>query len=120
MSEDRVQAGIGAPTRSEAVKIHIELDRKKYQAVADLIKQLCEWTPSLVQTDDTVIFDYTFTIDYFGKVEKDLGQVLTILGHAETAVVEVDSELLDGTSCLIARIVEKLRQIQTMIAPREA
>jgi hypothetical protein len=107
------------PTRSEAIRILIEFDYEKYQPVAELIKQLCGWSPSAVP-DDVVRFNYTFAIEYFGSVEKHLDQVLTILGQAETAVVSVDSELIDGTTCLIARIVEKLRQIQTMATPREA
>lgn len=108
-----------ALTRLEDIKIHIELDHDKYQQVADLVEQLCGWKLPAIP-GDTVEFDYTFAIKYFGNVEKNLGQVLTILNQAETAVVNVNSELLDGTTCLIARIVEKLRQIQTMIAPREA
>jgi hypothetical protein len=124
MSKDKATAGWAgsfhpSPTRSEAIKIHIELDRDKYQKVADLVEQLTGWVPP-VKTGDTLNFDYTFAIDYFGRVEKNLEKVLTILGQAETAVVSVDSELIDGVTCLIARVVEKLRQIQTMVAPREA
>ena len=124
MSKDKATAGWAgsfhpSSTRSEAIKIHIELDRDKYQEVADLVEQLTGWVPP-VKTGDTLNFDYTFAIDYFGRVEKNLEKVLTILGQAETAVVSVDSELIDGVTCLIARVVEKLRQIQTMVAPREA
>lgn len=122
MSKDKASAGplqFGALTRSEGIKIHIELDHDKYQEVADLVEQLTGWTPP-IRAGDTLGFDYEFCIEYFGKVEENLDRVLTILGQAETAVVSVDSELIDGASCLIARVVEKLRQIQTMVAPREA
>lgn len=108
-----------ALTRSENVEILIELDYEKYQEVAELVEQLCDWRPPAIP-GDIVKFDYTFAIKYFGRVEENLDRVLTILNRAETAVVNVDSELIDGATCLIARVVEKLRQIQTMVAPREA
>lgn len=120
--ENRVQANpvdMEPSTRTEGVTIGIELDHEKYQAVADLVEQLTGWVPP-TRTGDTLKFTYAFFIDYFGDVERNLDRVLTILGQAETAVVSVDSELIDGASCLIARVVEKLRQIQTMTAPREA
>lgn len=109
----------GVWTRSESIKIHIELDYEKYREVAELVERLCKWRPSAIP-GDTVKFDYAFAIEYFGRVEENLDTVLTILGQAETAVVSVDSELIDGATCLIARVVEKLRQIQTMVTPREA
>jgi len=120
--KDKISAGsiqFGALTRLEEIKIGIELDYDKFQQVAGLIEQLCGWMPP-TRMGDIVKFDYAFAIEYFGQVEENLNRVLTILGQAETAVVSVDSELIDGASCLIARVAEKLRQIQTMVAPREA
>ena len=102
------------PTRLEDIKIYIELEYEKYQIVANLIEQLCEWEPQAI-LGDIVKFDYRFAIEYFGEVEKNLGRVLTILKQAETVVTHVDSELINGTSCLIASVVEKLQQLQTMI-----
>jgi ferritin len=118
MGKASITGGPGL-TRTESISVHVKLNREEYQQVAEEVKQLCNWEPR-TQDGDTIQFDYTFVIDDFGRVEENLNRVLAILGKAETAVVSVDSELLDGATCLIARVVEKLRQIQTIIAPREA
>lgn len=109
----------GLSTRTESIRIHIRLNAAEFAPVAQLVKELCGWAPK-PECDDDVLFHYDFNIDYLGDVEKHLTKVLTILTQAETATVSVESELLDGASCLFARVIEKLRQIQTALAQREA
>jgi len=112
------------PTREEDVTIHFEFDYSMYLEAAPFIKKLCGWEfdakDQIMEPGDSIHYVYSFSICYFGNVERNLDQALTLLGQMDTAMIEVDSELLDKTSCLLARVVEKLRQIQTMIAPREA
>ena len=108
-------------TREELVTINLEFNAEMYLAAAELLKKLCGFDHrDVVQPGDSVIFNYSFSINYFGEVEEKLDQTLVLLDTLEMAVVSIDSNLLDKTTCLLARVVEKLRQIQTMIAPREA
>lgn len=122
-NKDRIIVGQASPTREELVTFCFEFNAEMCQAAAELIKKLCGWEfchQGTAQPGDSIFFNYSFSISYFGEVEKKLDQALVLLDTMEMAVVNMNSSLLDETTCLLARIVEKLRQVQTMITPREA
>lgn len=123
MSHD-ITIGTGSKTREENVHLRFEFDYAMYTAAAQLIEKLCGWRfeigETIPQPGDAVSYHYSFCIGYFGDVEKNLDQALTLLCQMDMAMIEVDTELLDKTTCLLARLVEKLRQMQTMVTPREA
>jgi hypothetical protein len=110
----------GPCTRVENLTICIDVDKRQLDRVHELVKTILQDEPPTPGNDDTLKVTYTLVAEYYGTVEKRLEAILTLLNKEPGVTVHVDSNLLDGTTCLLARVVEKLRLIQSSLAPREA
>jgi len=85
--------GNGVPTHREEVGLRFDFDYTMYLAAAPLIEKLCGWTFDIGATiplpGDALSYRYSFNIGYFGNVERNLHQALTLLSLLDMAVVEV-------------------------------
>lgn len=111
------------PTRIEAVKINFELDSALSAKYKDEIKTItdgsCHWAhDGSILPGDVLKLSYGFYVSYFGKVEACLKAVAKIL-EDDKVVVGVDVEELRHGECLILRIGELLKDLQTKIAERK-
>lgn len=105
-------------TRIEDVCIKFDLDRRQLDGVMSLVQTILGREPPDVFDGDTLKITYDFHVAYLGKVEEIFNAILNLLINAPDVIVKVDGNLLDGASCLFARLIEKLHQINEVCNSR--
>lgn len=101
-------------TRVENIQIDFEFDSEKYRRVQKEVEQLTNGLYP-IDNNDKLQLKYEFCICYWGKIERDLKSLLILLEKAQDSFTSVNSQLIDGASCLLMRVVERLQEVKAAI-----
>ncbi len=104
-------------TRVENLHVILKLDKEQFDKVQDLVKIILGREPPVVFDGDTLTVSYDFYAAYLGEIETKMNAILSLLTNAPD-VVQADSNLIDGVSCLFARLIDKLHQINALCKER--
>lgn len=99
-----------SPTRSEKVKIYLELDKNQDSKYKDNLKIILGSKKQEISRGDILKVDFDFFADYFGEVEAKLDAISRILTDSSVVRKADIQELKHGRS-VVVDVVQHLTRI---------
>jgi len=115
-----MNVGFGNLERREQVRFNLTLQKSQ---AAKFREQLSEFpayindAAGMLSEDDQLRITYDLFVGYFDNVARCLGALKTILGDPGVIVKAELTELTKG-ECLIAAVLDRLREVQQSIRQR--
>lgn len=108
-------AYLGITMRTEKIALTIGLDKKQYDLVKDRVDSLIDLNSSnlCLQNDFNVKIEYKFNIEYYGKIEENLNNILSII-NTTGVVADINLEELNYNECIIKNLLDRIKELKDL------
>lgn len=114
-----MEIGTGQPTRQEQLKFVLSLEKSQATRHQTAINYILDGRTPQQNEGDQLKVSYSVAIGYFGDVAGKLVALSSILSD-HSVILDADVEELVNGESLIITVIDRLRDVQRVIAERKA